>query len=487
MEIPEIILEKALSIFNNSSVNEELSALLKKLESKTIEEVLKVEEDEEVWRIDNDIRKVVTDVLYSAKTENEKTQGISDLIFTEQNYLKRGLENANVKLILIFLSVNCYLKIDIKRLLSKSCSIESISSEILKILQNINVEVQALPDAPYYEIKMMKNFQQGILDGNINNAYQFVEVIEKGGRGFHFNFLLEHLISFLYQLNYSCFLEHISKIDNLQKFIFYLQGFKIEQLIRLSNEPSLTNKWLNFELIRQITEKEQKDKFEENECIALKNILTKINISDFDFLKQTIQYFRRSKLFNAALADLFILLSGSKTQDILSECFVIDQYTFNYESRKELFERFKNNASELQTKEFITIIYEKWQSYFNRLLNSEDFYLNDVLLTDFCDFIALYYISFATEEDVITQMTAVLKDLIYIDSQWFASKSKQLTTFLLFYSKLYLLSFAYKEKHLNNTCIITLFSKMKSDNMLSCRYLNDKIMKSLSIIEENLR
>jgi hypothetical protein len=299
--------------------------------------------------------------------------------------------------------------------------------------------------------------------------------------------LLEHLISFLYQLNYSSFLEHISKIDNLQEFIFYLQSFKIEQLIRLSNEPSLTNKWLNFELIRQITEKEQKDKFEENECIALKNILTKINISDFDFLKQTIQYFRRSKLFNAALADLFILLSGSKTQDILSECFVIDQYTFNYESRKELFERFKNNASELQTKEFITIIYEKWQSYFNRLLNSEDFYLNDVLLTDFCDFIALYYISFATEEDVITQMTAVLKDLIYIDSQWFASKSKQLTTFLLFYSKLYLLSFAYKEKHLNDTCIITLFSKMKSDNMLSCRYLNDKIMKSLSIIEENLR
>ena len=355
------------------------------------------------------------------------------------------------------------------------------------MLQNINVEVQALPDVPYYEIEMMKKFQQGILDGNINNAYQFVEAIERGGRGFHFNFLLEHLVSFLYQLNYPHFLEHISKTDNLQKLIFHLQSFNIEQLICLSNEPLLTNKWLNFELIRQITEKEQKDKLEEIECVAVKNTLAKISISDFDFLKQTIQYFRRSKLFNAALADLLISLSDSKVQDILSECFVIDQYTFNYESRKELLERFKNNASELQTNKILTFIYEKWQSYFNSLLNSEDFYLNDVLLTDFCDFIALYYISVATEDDVIKQMIVIFKNLIWIDSQWFTLKSKQLTTFHLFYSKLYLLSFAYREKHLNDTCIVTLFSKMKSDNILLCRYLNDKIMKSLSIIEENLR
>ena len=485
-------IDKALSTLNNSSVNDELNSLLQKLESKTIDEILKMEENDEIRRIDNEIREIITRALHlSVKTEDGKVQKIAELIFTEQSYLKRGIESVDVKLILIFLCVNCYLQIDIKSILTKpelsEESTQLISEKITEFLQKINIDVHALPDAPYHEIEMMKKFQQGTIDNDIKNTYQFIESIERGGRGFHFNFLLEHLIFFLYQLNYFSFLKHISKIENPQNFIFHLQSFKIESLLRFADAPSLTNKWLNFELIRQIIEKEQKGIFEENEYAAIKNALEKIDSVDSDFFKQTIQYFHRSKLFNAALGELLISFSDSKIQEILSDCFVIDRYNNNYEFRKQILERFENNASKQQMNILLKTIYEKWHSYFNSLLNSDDFYLNDVLLTDFCDFIVLYYIRITPEKEIINQMSDIINQLIWIDSQWFVSESKQLTTFHLLYSKLYLLSFAYKEKHLKDTCITTIFSKMKCDNVLLNRYFRDNEFKSLAIIEENLK
>lgn len=487
METPQIILEKALTMLDKSSINEGLNTLLQKLESKTIEEILNASKVEDVQQINNDIWKIVTNVLYSSKTDDGKTHEISDIIFTEQNYLKRGIQNIDVKLILFFLSVNCYFNIDTKSLLSKKYSFELISNKISKILLNINVDIQILHNAPYHEKEMMKKFKKGILECNIDNTYQFIEAAEKYRKNLHFHFLLEQLVSFLYQLNYSYFLEHISKIDNIQNIIIHLESFKVEQLVCLANEYSLINKWLNLEIIRQIIKKEQKNGFEENECIAIKNALFKINNTDFGFLKQTILYFHKSKLFNAGLGYFLVSLSKSQIQDIVSNCLIINQYTFNYEPRKELLKRFTIYASELQTKEFLTIIYNKWQTHFNGLKKSDAFYLNELLLTDFCDFIALFYISVTTEEDVIKQMTDIIKFLTQINSQWFVSKSKQQTMFYLYYSKLYLLSYAYKEKHLNDTCIVDFVSKIKSDNILMRRYMDYKILQSLSVIEENIR
>jgi hypothetical protein len=113
METPEIIAQ-ALSIFKNSSVSEELEIVLQKLESKSIEEILNAEKIKEILQIDDNIRSIVTNVLYQSTNLEE----CAKVIFTEYNYLKQGIENADLKFILIFLSVNCYLHIDINNLLS---------------------------------------------------------------------------------------------------------------------------------------------------------------------------------------------------------------------------------------------------------------------------------------------------------------------------------------------------------------------------------
>lgn len=484
METPQMKLEKAWSMLPNSSINEGLNALLQKMESKTVEEIIRTEENDELRRIDCDIRKLCV------STTNQESEEIAELIFTGQSYLKRGIQDADLKSILIFLSVNSYLKLGIKKLLTEDelldHSTQLLCDAITKLLQQINPDVKPLPDAPYYEIEMMKSFQQGISDNDINNTYQFVEAYERGGCGFHFNFLLEHLISFLYELNYSCFLSYISKIDNPINIIFNLQSFNIERLIRLSNESLLINTWLNFELIRQIIEKEQKDGFEEVECIAIKNILLKISDADFNFLKQCIQYFHRSKLFNAALGESLVILSKANLQEILSDCFVINKGTSQYEARKELLEHFRENASNHQMDVLLETVYNKWDSYFNGLFNSDDFYLNDVLFTDFCDFVALYFIQIAHEVDITGQIPEILKQLIWIDSEWFPTESKQITIFYLLYSKLYLLSFAYREKQLRDAHITALFSRMQQDKILLSRYFKGDKMKSLHIMDENL-
>ena len=484
METPQIITQ-ALSIFKNSSVSEELNTILQKLESRSIEEILNTEKIKEIRQIDNDIRSIVTNVFLSNNL-NESAK----LIFTEWNYLKRGIENADLKGILIFLSVNCYLHTDIKELLSEEELSEhitqSVADKISTLLQRCNVDIQALPDTPYHEKEMMSKFQQGLIDDDVKSVYDFIEAIERGGRGLHFNFMLEHLIAFLYQINYSCFLQTISKLNNPQSFVFYFQSFKIEKLICLSKENSLTNKWLNFELIRQIIEKEQKENFEENECVGIKNILERITLVDFKFLKQTISYFHRSKLFNASLGELLLTFSNCQIEEIFSDCFFIDKYTNNCEARNNLLERFENKSSEIQMKFMLTTIYEKWDSYYTSLFNVDDFYLNELLLTDFCEFIAMYYINNATEEDITLQMLSIIQQLNWIESEWFSSITKQQTVFHLLFSKFYLLSFSYKERHLKNNDIVDLFLELKQDNILAQRYFEEKMQNIIEKIGSNI-
>jgi hypothetical protein len=298
-----------------------------------------------------------------------------------------------------------------------------ITDEISKRLQQVKVaDIRTLPDVLYYEKEMMNKFQEGIINDNINDVYDFISAIERVKGELHSNFLLKHLTILLYQLNCPCFLPTISKLNNPLLFVFYLQSFKIGQLLCISEEKSLTNKWLNFELIRQIIKKEQKDNFEENECTTVKNILERIYISDFNFLKQTIQYFQGSKLFNVSLGELLVTFSDSQIKEILSDCFVINKYDSNYELRKSLLERLRKKSSKQQMKFILTSIYEKWHSFFNVSLDSDDFYLNNLLQTDFCDFVASYYIKVATEEYIITQMLATIKQLKWIESEWFISK-----------------------------------------------------------------
>jgi hypothetical protein len=286
MEIPEMILTQALVKSNSSSIHVELDNFLKKLESKTLEKILSAEEDEEIWSIDNKIRDIVTQTIhFNQKSEDDKIENVGQIIFSAKEYLRKGVSNGDVKSILIFLSVNCYLHIKLEKLLStrelESGYTKVVSEKIIQVLKSIKLSTQALPNAPYWEKEIMSESLKGFSENDISKTYRFIESVERSGRGFHFNFLLESLLSFLFHLNYTYFLNSLSYLQSPTDFVFYFQSLKKEDLIKIANESSLSNKWLNFELIRQIIEKEHKETIDESEIGAVKNILDRIKLNDF--------------------------------------------------------------------------------------------------------------------------------------------------------------------------------------------------------------
>jgi hypothetical protein len=484
MEISEIK-AKALKGYLNSTLHEELNNLLQEIGTKNIEEILNVQKDDDFRENDNKIRQLC--IFHHHFSDDEKVELIAQLLFTENQYLVKAITNADVKSVSIFLRVNCYLEIDVEALLSNIHITSLLAEKIVILLLNINIETKVLPNAPYHEKKMTEESILGFDDNNINKAYELIESIERGGRGFHFNYLLENLISFLYSYDYHSFVELLTKFNHFHNFVFYFQSFPKEKLIKLASEPTLINKWLNFELIRQIIKKVGKNNFEKEDCFAVKSTITKIKTEDFDYLKQTINYFHTSSLFNAALGELMSSLSEDQIKEIVSDCFEINNYNSHIEARNLLLESFEVNATKVKFSFLLRVVFEKWNTYFKNLYKSDDFYLNNILLTDYADFIVNYFTISISSQDILFEMKKSINKIIYIDTVWSVSESKQITHFHIFYSYLYLLSYAYKYKKLNDSEILDLFSLLQQNKIQQKRYFKHSEQNIINIIDENLK
>lgn len=489
METPEIIISQAITQSYNSSIHEELNNILLKLESKTLEEFLNGEKSEEILVIDNEIRNIITSNIHTFRNESEdKIAIVAQIIFTVKEYLQKGILSGDVRAVLIFLGVNCYLQIEIEKLLSEdeleNTKTQIVSEKIIKILKSINLTTQALPDAPYHEKEMMKEHSEGFADNNIAKTYKLIEAIERGGRGFHFNFLLENLLSFLYKINFIHFINVLSFLKNPNEFVFYLQSLKKEDLLKIANESTISNKWLNFEIIRQIIKKENKESYEELEIDSIKAVLGRI--TNIDFLKQTIKYFHRSKLFNASLGAFLASIEESKIQEILSECFTIDKYSFNLEARDALREQFIKLASDDQFDFFHTLVFNKWKLYFETIHSTEDFYQNGLLVTDFANFVVYYHTNLTDDKTLIPMIEELIEKVRFIDSEWTCSSSQQITRFHLYHSELFLLTYAYRNKKLRVPQLLERYEELINNRIHLSRYVSEETSSLLNQGRQNI-
>lgn len=484
MEIPEMILSQALAKYSSSSNHVELKDVLKKLESKKLEDFLNSERNEEMRAIDNEIRNIViTNVYSNQKSESDKIDVIAQIIFTAMEYLRNGVSSGDVRAILIFLGVNCYLQIEIEKLLSKNeledIYTKSVSEKVIEILKSIKLETKPLPDAPYHEKEIMNESLDGFAQNNIAKTYKLIEGIEHNGRGFHFNFLLEHLITFLYRINFTRFINALSNLQSPTDFVFYFQSFKKEDLLKLADASSLSNKWLNFEIIRQIIEKEDKEDKENKENIdelevtVLKNVLNRIGLSDFSFLKQTATYFQGSSLFNASLGVYLESINNTQIEEIISD-FVINKYSSNLKARDILRDYIVKSVSEEQFNLIHRLIFHKWETIYESILITEDSYQNDLLLTDFANFVVYYHTHLTDDNDILSTIEGLIEKITFIDSEWTISSSQQITKFHLYHSKLLLYTFAYRNKRLNNSQMLVKYEDLINDNIQIQRYISEE-------------
>ena len=489
MEKSEIVVIKAIEQIGSTEIHSSLRENLESLETEKIESLLNIESNNKLIKTDNEIRQIVSKAKNNAIiSDNGEITELSTIVYTANLYFIKSVEDADLKSLILFLNINCYLLADIKYFLQhndfSSNDTKGIAEKIIELLSKISFDIKAQSGALYHEKEMLKEYEDGIKNNNIKSTYSLIEAIERSGRGFHFNFLLEHIVKALYILNFELLIKALENLSSPKSFIFCLQSFTREQLFAISEEKSLTNKWFNFELIRQTTRHELEEDLNTQNVRLVKNCLLRL-VSDTSFFKQSVLYFPKSRIFNNALAETLALNSNELLEDIIHDCFKISKHTFYHEAKNIFKDSFKKSAPEDRYLVMLEQIHNKWETFYNQLSNSDE-YQNDLLLTDYYDFIVEYYYEKFDDSDIVANMNNCFNDLQYIDSIWTDSQTQQITTFNLLLTHLYLLTYTFKGKEMRNKDILKSFSDFESNNMLFNRFVGEKRDGLIKVMKENI-
>jgi len=152
MEISEIITKAFL--YKNPSIYKELDVIISELGRFSIDEILE-QKNQEISIIDRDIRNSVNDALYYQESKEENIKKVANLIYTVRLCLEKGILNADVKSILIFLSINCYLQINIDKFIENGLNpnvlCESPNVDMLLALVNEGLGATIVPQSTLIE------------------------------------------------------------------------------------------------------------------------------------------------------------------------------------------------------------------------------------------------------------------------------------------------------------------------------------------------
>ncbi|MGL6298403.1 MAG: hypothetical protein ACRC1M_04465 [Methanobacteriaceae archaeon] len=471
METSKIISE-SINLSSYSKVNAELKSLLSQLEYFSIEKLLSedFERSNEILRkIANIMREEFHIYNLEDKFINEKIRNIASIISTITPYLINAIKSNDLKSLIIFLLVQRYeIKVDYllknEKILEKDCL--PILNNLCRKFQNMGYDINVPDKSSYSDKKTMELLKDAFTNNDISQFYSELDSIERGC-GIH-QHSIENLLIFMKDCNFSFFLKNLSNMNNIFLIILTLQTLDENELFEVASND-FKNIWLNIELIRQILKKE-KEKVNEESCCTIRKTLKNVYHEDYDFFKNGVKYFinkppfNRSKLFNASLGGLLSSFHNSTIEEIFNECFEINEYEFHLESRTALLAMFRDTADEDKLKFFVCTVFERWDEFFKKLFESEEFFLFNLMRTDFANFIIYYYIML-TDEEIISQLYALFESIKYIDSEWFESSPKQITKLFLYYSKIFLLSYAYYNKEINNSKIRDFFSDFKKDEI----------------------
>lgn len=450
MEIKIEVLKSAIELSKDAIKHKRLEDILTNLEVFTVEDIIN---NTTGFSFHNEIYSILATIASRSKLDNEifVNQAVTDLsevIALENYYLKSGFSQKNFKCLLFFIMINCYIRIPVKTLIDNLEIGEAERSEIVGKLKLIcdgfHGEIGVPPKAPYHEKKWVINFNEGYSENNLEKVYEFVLAVERGGTiGFHFNFMLENVVRMLFEIDPTSFHECLVKRTRVSDFIFFTQWLALDSLLTFCENYEFENKWLKFELLRQILKHENAiENFEDN-LLVLNKLQRSICLNDAPFFCSVILHFKGSVLFYSALGITLSALDETTLTAIVEKCFVFSTSAIYIEQNRELLNTYNKQGEKTNINEFLDKVFLKWELFCNSLIDDQDQPVSDLVLTDFAYLVVAYY-SGKNVEFIVNEINNLLFRLRYHGSFWYGNKTQYTANFFLELSKLNLLSYAYR-------------------------------------------
>ena len=487
MEISSEIIREVLDKSGTTMEHPQMAKIAASIYSKKLKEIVNISKHKKLRDADRDIHTIYSRLISrilikDASAVNE----FSQIIAICNSYLKKALKEADLNALFTLFYVNCYFKISIteyfKLLTISADEKETLRDKLVSLLKSVKMSTKVPATASYYEKQLKKEFNKALRDRDLERVYKLILAIERGGRGYHFNHLLETTTHFLFHLDFDAYVFQLNLLDHPEANVFYLQDLKYDQLILISSHSSSINCWTLIELIRQLCKNLKKDDAVDSaRAKGVLNCLNVLHLKCSSFHAQSIPFFQDSPTFNSAFGQHLGFLDNTTITKTFSELLPIDKYDFHAAARLELL----NNIPEGKVDLVLKTVFNRWSSFFDKLTHDKDYYQSSILLTDYADYIVNYYVRQVDDEDLKQMLIECISSAAWLNSEWFENESQQITKFNLYLTKIFLLSHGLAHKKLSDKVAQNMWPEVKNSAMY-LRYVEKESTQVFEIIEKNL-
>lgn len=428
-----------------------------------------------------EINKFINDIFNSQIDDSIKIKKIASLISIELDYFNKAIDSSNEKFILIFFNLIYlshfpfvlfldYYKIDQNQLLKAT-------ELIYNILNRVEFTVNS-PNSKSFNDAIPLNFR--IADVHIvNDIFYSTESKMTDLRMSFWYYLFDFMVCY----NYLLFQNLVLNSNTIQKVFYLIKNLNQNEIRILAENNNLTNKWMIYGVMKKYLGIKEFDNEDINNILILINRVYYFH--GLNGLNQFIKEFNNKELFVTSFAYFLPKISEEELKKVLDNNLEFNIYDFKHDIKKIFLNIYEDNVNIIKLKKFLDFVYRKWSLFLKEDVFDEKYLIN-LILTDYADFIVHYY-CICCSNDFISEH--ILKNFIKIKNinyKWFKSESNLRNYFFIHLTQIYLLSYAYAYKNLNNNEIKELLLEFNNDKIMYQRFSLNNLEEYLNQINKNL-
>lgn len=491
METSQLI--KTIQKNKDIPLNRRLNNIFKKMYEYDAEEFFYYEyplnlKSKEIEKLVDELDKIIFDEIgYEIYINN-----INHLstIKTALNYLLKGIKENNLVSFLIFFQSNIFLRLDINKIIE----FYDLNKEFRLLLTNINdflknlkiftMEMESYNNSEEF-IKQIKRDLAIKENEKLNSSLKLLDLntiqyISKTPNLIFSQLTLE-ITSFFKNNAFNIFEKTLLELDNLLSITLFVKVCSFEEIIKIynNNENKLYGN-LIFLFVKKFLDKEYNEVSEYK--TEVKNILKKLYLNNHKYFIEILKQYDTNELLNASIGLFICELNENEIKKLIDE-FPIQWHVEQKKDKKIFLEHCDKENTSFNT--VLDMTYKKWENYLNQLYKSNNYLLLKEFLTNFSDFILYKYVK-ETDEKVINEIINILNKIKYLSSEWACNLNNYKNRFYIHYSRLYILSFAYEYKKLDNEEIKSLFDEIFKNTYVKELFNNNDYENSINILKENI-
>ena len=491
MEIKRIV--NNLDDFDDIEINGELFDLFESLHSLSFEELIYFEDPLNIGN--KKCRAVIHQIDRSITFLYDKnikiTNEVISIIKTNVALFKKALSKIDLKYFIFFSYLNSCLKLDVNYLIRKfnyEFNIENMKEKITKFFNCIHVfsKPNILSNEKNLGTHLNNiSFKSLKKDDVMNASLISLNVGEDSNIFHHFKVsgpkLITSLITHIKIIDHGFFLDMMYDLDNLIMVLLFCKELSLSEITECYYEYGAINIDLLFVFLKKTLDYAEMG---DSHLVFIKDLLFDFLKFDDELFKKILNLFKHKESLNMAIGLLFSQVTQEESE------LIIDEFNLNFGASDSLINLREKMLINIDSKsenfnKVLKLVYDNWNSYLNSLLDDGE-QGSGLLVSDFNSFILEYYNRFYDKKMLIEDMKFNFHQIELINSTWSSNLTNYKNRIHVYYTRLYVLSFAYNDKCIQCSEIFDCYKKFMENRYLIEVLLCDDAKDSLNEFKMNI-